>query len=93
MAHRDRDNQERPPMSPDRLIRAADLLLAARANDEESGAFVDAWLGRADEATGDNGLFTYEELVEGMCFLMRCGLVEPSQPAVSRSGPRRRPSH
>ena len=84
-----------PAMSADRLMKAADVLLAARANGKESHAFVDAWLGTggASDEYERNGLFTYEELVEGMCFLMRCGLVDPSAPAVVNGRARRHPSH
>ncbi len=74
-------------------MKAADVLLAARARGSESEAFVDAWLGRAEPAERVNGPFTYEELVEAMCFLMRCGLVVPEASEAVRGVPRRHSSH
>jgi hypothetical protein len=74
----------------DRLLRSADVLLAAReqntVGDEESvsDGFVDIWVGGGDREPGADRPFCYEELVEGMCFLIRCGLVEPAEPSSSR---------
>jgi hypothetical protein len=80
--------------SVDRLLRAADLLMAARGRGDDSEAFVDAWLGKADDgAPGIDRPFTYEELVEGMCFLIRCGFVDPTVPARPRGGRVRHGSH
>ena len=79
----------------DRLLRAADVLLDARGRGDDSEAFVDAWLG-ADDARGaaPDRPFSYEELVEAMCFLIRCGFVNPAVPASgTRSAQRRRGTH
>lgn len=80
-------------LSVDRLLGAADLLMKAKARGQGAEAFVDAWLGRAD--TGVGGVsrpYTYDELVEGMCFLIRCGFVEPSS-ATARDQERRNGAH
>jgi hypothetical protein len=63
----------------DRLLRSADVLLAARQRGKSEGV-VEAWLGTPDaaEVSVPNRPFSYEELVEGMCFLIRCGIVEPT---------------
>jgi len=81
-------------MSADRLLGAADVLMAARRRGDDSEAFVDAWLGNADaRAPGVDRPFTYEELVEGMCFLIRCGFVVPASRASARGGRIRHGSH
>jgi hypothetical protein len=77
----------------DRLLRSADVLLAARERGKSDGV-VEAWLGNPDrdEAPASNRPFSYEELVEGMCFLIRCGIVEPTAAGArgqGRAGPNR----
>ncbi|MFT3686422.1 MAG: hypothetical protein QM783_16125 [Phycisphaerales bacterium] len=77
-----RDQREQE--AADRLLRSADVLLAAREDRLEAGGgegLVDMWVGddRPPSERPDRP-FCYEELVEGMCFLIRCGLVEPVQP-------------
>lgn len=76
----------------DRLLRSADVLLAARARGGKSEGVVEAWLGRSDRDEVRDGPFSYEELVEGMCFLIRCGIVVPTAAGArgrGRTGPNR----
>lgn len=75
-------------LDADRLLGAADLLMKAKARGKGAEAFVDAWLGKADAGVGGvSRPYTYDELVEGMCFLIRCGFVEPA--ATNASDPDR----
>ena len=91
----DAQNRQDDQVVADRLLRAADVLMAARGRGDDSEAFVDAWLGNDDPRSGaPDRPFSYEELVEAMCFLIRCGFVNPAVPAAgARSAQRKRGTH
>ena len=90
----DQHNAHADQMSADRLLRAADVLMAARGRGDDSEAFVDAWLGNADDVDAPaERPFTYDELVEGMCFLIRCGFVDPTVRTGARVERRKPRSH
>ncbi|MBY0308435.1 MAG: hypothetical protein K2Q09_06810 [Phycisphaerales bacterium] len=73
----------------DRLLRSADVLLTARGQSGEGEGVVDTWAGGGEREPGADRPFSYEELVEGMCFLIRCGIVEPVMSSGERSRSRR----
>lgn len=58
-----------------RMLKAADALLDALAQDPHGDALVDVCMG--DPRRGARNSFTADELVEAMRFLFRTGLAEP----------------
>lgn len=63
-------------VSPNRLLDAADTILRAAAQEESGVCLIDLWTGTQNTAPAH--AFTPDELIEGMLFLFRMGLVEQS---------------
>ena len=68
-------------LDPTRLLEAADAILVAETRCPNGNGLVTLW---NDSSSPAREGFTYTELVEGLMFLRRLGLMKPDHPKAAR---------